>query len=326
MKVAVVLVNWRRPTLTARCLDSLASLDRGHELDVIVVDNASGDGSIALLQTGYPHVTTLANATNAGFTGGCNTGIRTALERGADLVWLLNNDAEVVPDALSHLLDAVARHPGADFFGSWVVQRSDPQVLWFAGGNFDRRTGRAAHVGYGERVDEQSAAATPFTDWLTGCSLVVRSEVLHRTGLLDDALFLYKEELDLQLRVAAARPDRGREMTVLVPLPLVHHEVGATTGTTSSKLGHAYMARNGLRLMCRHAGTAAPRWALFWLREFVVVPALRRRADLLRATWLGVRHVASPGPALLAALELAATLKTPAVGAKDAGTATFTQN
>ncbi len=111
---SVVIPNWNGVRYLPTCLDSLRSQRLG-DFEIIVVDNASTDGSRELLARDYPEVRLLALQSNRGFTGACNAGIRVA--QGA-IVVLLNNDTEAAPDWLAEVEAAFQRHSDAGIVAS----------------------------------------------------------------------------------------------------------------------------------------------------------------------------------------------------------------
>ena len=120
--VHIILVNFNGLDDTRACVESCLQLT--HErFQIVIVDNASADGSGSTLAADYAdedRVHVILNEANLGFAGGNNTGIAHALEHGADFVWLLNNDTFVDAQALSELVAAAAEHPEAGMFGSMV--------------------------------------------------------------------------------------------------------------------------------------------------------------------------------------------------------------
>src|SRR5258705_10163194 len=103
-RLFVIIVNWNGKQDTLACLSSLEKIERKNiEVHVVVVDNGSTDGSVGEISKKYPKVTVIPAGSNLGFTGGNNIGIAHALDRGADFVWLLNNDTIVDRHALSFL-------------------------------------------------------------------------------------------------------------------------------------------------------------------------------------------------------------------------------
>lgn len=214
MKLGVVVLNWNGEEVTPRCLDSLLASacppDR-----IVVVDNASTDGSADLIRGRYPQVVLIENDSNLGFAEGNNVGIRCLLEREFDLVLLLNNDAMVEPECLCELKRAAETHPAAAY-GATIHEVAAPGRLWYAGGSIDRLTLDARHETF---AAESPRAARP-TDFITGCCAMFRSDAVRRIGLLDGDFFAYYEDLDWCLRAKAAG-----ERLYYVPAAVIRHDV-----------------------------------------------------------------------------------------------------
>src|SRR5262252_9133299 len=115
--VGVVIVNWRRPEATRVCLQALAAL-QSRNWFAVVVDNGAADFSLEGLRTTLPDAAYARSPVNLGFAGGYNLGMRAALERGAEWVWFLNDDAAPEPDALAELLAAARRPPAPALLGA----------------------------------------------------------------------------------------------------------------------------------------------------------------------------------------------------------------
>jgi len=293
---AAVVVHFGSADLTRRCLRSLGE-SYPQPGFVVVVDNDAAAGVFEPLDAAQGLEITVVDAGgNRGFAGGVNLGVDTAISRGASWCWLVNNDAIVLPDGLGLLLAALRANPSAAMVGSYIA-RSDGR-LWFGGGHWDHRSGRAVHEGYGLQVTE-AVHANPGpsaigTSWITGCSLLFRSTCFGDRGPFDEHLFLYKEELDWQLR--SHRPGQA----ILVPRVLVVHDGAAASGGGRSRVETTFMARNQLILAGRQAG----RWYLVWLATLlwhsVVGPA--GKGHFRRARWSldGMRATRTPPHVLLA--------------------------
>jgi GT2 family glycosyltransferase len=292
-RVAVVLVNYRGWRDTIECLGSLGAVQYEPRLDLIVVDNGSGDESCAEIRSRFPEVFLLEMGKNLGFAGGCNAGMRSARERGNDFIWLLNNDTTVDPQAARALVDVARAHPEGCFFGSIISFASDPQRIWFGGGRYGGKTGFLENVGFNRPVSEFDGHAGAIrTDWITGCSLLIRCSLLDEIGFMDDDFFLYLEELEWQLR----RPHSAW----IVPRALVQHKSGRSTGGTSkARLGRLFMSRNFLKLARRRAGKYLPLWLGRWAVYHVVGPALKGRFRLAWAALAGVAELRSPGASIV---------------------------
>lgn len=216
-----VVVHYRCLDDTLRCLRSL--LHHAPDLPVVVVDNASGDGSRAALEAGCavrPATTLVCSEHNRGFGAGCNLGIEEALAQNAGLrhVLLLNPDTTVTAGFLERLLDTAAHHPDAGVVGC-RIRRPDGSV-WFENGRLRRWTLSRSHV----RAPE--GAAVFETGFVTGALMLVDAALL-RDGLrFDERYFLYAEDLDLCCEVRA----RGRTLWVDTRAEVVHAEGGSQRG------------------------------------------------------------------------------------------------
>src|SRR5581483_12156776 len=109
-RVHVVILNWNGWENTSVCLSSVQQLDYENR-HVVVVDNGSTDESAAYIRREFPNVELIETGINLGFAGGCNAGIRRAMDESADYVWLLNNDTRVSVNALRALVDRAERDP-----------------------------------------------------------------------------------------------------------------------------------------------------------------------------------------------------------------------
>jgi len=287
---AAVVLNWRRPEDT---LGAVASLRRSSwsRLDVLVVENGSGDDSVERLSAELPDgVELLVMDRNLGFAGGSNAGIRRAIERGADFVFLLNSDARVTETTVQGLINALIANPEAGAAGPAVLGATDPPVLESLGGVIDLRSGRIRHLGAGQPWAAQRPAPDPRpTDMINGCAFMVRRKAVERAGLMDERFFCYLEEADWCLRLAAA----GLPV-LLVPGETVRHSGGASLGGTSSALRVYFGVRNHLLLLRRNAGRRLPgRWlravnvSALWLLFLLLSSGIRKREGLAML-WRGL--------------------------------------
>jgi GT2 family glycosyltransferase len=245
-KVDIILVNWNRADLTIECLRSLKAIDNpDHEL--IIVDNASTDGSAGVLKSSFPDARLFVNDRNLGFAGGNNVGVRYAVDNNADYVLLLNNDTEVDPRFLSELVAATEADPKIGIAGSKIYYFSEPRRLWYAGGSVDLWTGDTHHIGENE-LDSGQYDVAKDTDYVSGCAMLIKRRVLEEIGLLDERMFLYYEDSDY-----CTRARRHGYRVVYVPSSLVWHKVSSTTGKVKD-LQLFYGTRNMLIFEKRNAG------------------------------------------------------------------------
>lgn len=227
---------------------------------------------------------------NLGFSGGNNLGITQALDHGADLVMLLNNDTVVSPDLVRALLPPLD-DPAVGITGPVITYFDHPEMAWFAGGLYRPLLGYTFHPGM-DRPAPPPGDSRP-SDFITGCTLLARREVFERIGLLWEELFLYFEDAEFCLRAGQAGI-----RCALVSRPLVRHKVSASAGQRGSNRltpdRAYYFGRNPLLMARRLARRSWPvRGGLGFLTIIVPIMMLRlaRAGDLpaLRAYGAGVR-------------------------------------
>jgi GT2 family glycosyltransferase len=238
VRLVAVVLNWNGGDETPRALASLAGIE------TICVDNGSTDGSDAEVERRFPEVELIRNGANLGFAGGCNVGIRAALERGADWVLLLNDDAVAGPGLAEALERAAAARPDAGVLACKVLSEDGATVM-YAGASFNatlgysgRRTGFGQPDSFHERRDVERA---------DGAAMALSRTALDRVGLFDERLFAYVEDVDLSLRVRAA----GLAV-VLVPDAVIRHRGSASTGGAASTTNLYYSTRNTIAVVERH--------------------------------------------------------------------------
>ena len=227
--IAVIVLTWNGRDLTLDCLDSLARVATPG-VRVIVVDNASADGTAEAIRARFgADVTVLSNPSNLGYAAGNNAGIERALNDGADLILLLNNDTVVDPAFIDELVRGLAAAPGAGIVGPKTYYASPPDRIWFAGGEVSLWRGTARHIGI--RQTDRGQYDTPRdVDYVSGCALLARREVFDRIGMLDTAYRAYFEDTDFCMRAARA----GFRIRY-VPAAKVWHRISASTGGQLSR-------------------------------------------------------------------------------------------
>jgi GT2 family glycosyltransferase len=194
MRPAVYIPNFNGSRQIGRALRSLREQSR--PVDVVVADNGSSDGSVELMRAEFPEVTVLAFGRNLGFGPALNRAVR---ERPADPVILLNNDVECEPRFVEALLDSLGE--GVQSVAGVLVQEREPALIDSAGVVADRTL-----MGFDYLHGEPLAAALSAPDPLgpTGGAALYRHAAFEAVGGFDERIFLYYEDLDLALRMAAA--------------------------------------------------------------------------------------------------------------------------
>ncbi|MDF2564626.1 MAG: hypothetical protein K0Q53_1021 [Massilibacillus sp.] len=226
--VAIILVNWNGYNDTKECLKSLNSLSFNN-FRVFVVDNCSTDNSFENLKTllankNYLYkIDLIKTEKNLGFAGGNNIAIKKAYSLGIKYIWLLNNDTVVDQRALSALVERMESNADVGIAGSKIYYYGS-DTLWFAGGKFDIRTGKTAHIGYKEK-DNVIYNVEKEVDYITGCSLIFRTNLINKIGYINENYFLYYEETDFNIRA-----HKHGWKILYVPKSVVYHKVSMASG------------------------------------------------------------------------------------------------
>jgi GT2 family glycosyltransferase len=219
-KLAIIVVNWNSYELTRDTINSLNATTY-KEYDIIVVDNASSDGSAAELKNDFPFIILLQSDSNRGFTGGNNIGMQYALDHGYELQLLLNNDVEVEPSFLEPLIK-VFNNKNIGAAQPLIYFHHNHELIWNAGSKYNSLLGITSTPGYNSLDKGQTQKnIQKQIDWITGCAFMIRSNVLQEVGLLTEAFFIYYEDVDLSFKIKRA----GYELAY-VPSSVIYHIAG----------------------------------------------------------------------------------------------------
>jgi N-acetylglucosaminyl-diphospho-decaprenol L-rhamnosyltransferase len=284
MDLSVIVVSWNVRDLLRRCLQSVVAAPASGEggaartpnLEILVVDNASADGSAAMVRAEFPMVNVIANDQNRGFTAANNQGL--AASRGRSLL-LLNPDAELVGNALAEMVDCLEAHPEAGVVGPQLLypdgsvqssRRRFPTLAtalvestvvqeWWR----DNRILRRYYM-----LDSPSSPLSPPApdepqpvDWLVGACLLVRRAAYEQVGGLDEGFFMYSEELDWCRRIKGA----GWEVLYLPTARVIHHEGKSSEQVVPAR--HIHFQSSKVRYFRKHYG----RFQAELLRRFLLL-------------------------------------------------------
>jgi N-acetylglucosaminyl-diphospho-decaprenol L-rhamnosyltransferase len=286
--LSVIIVSWNVRDLLRACLASLAAGAAATDVypsltvEVMVVDNASADGSTAMVAAEYPHVRLIANQENRGFTGGNNQGLALALGR---YVLFLNPDTVVSPGALSTMVAYMEAHPDVGALGprlrygdgspqssarrfptlATALFESTP-LAWHWPDNRWARAYRMEEEGLqieDSRLEIRTATdmaanlqssifnlASP-VDWVVGAALLTRRAVLEQIGGFDEGYFMYSEELDWCRRAALA----GWQTVYLPTAEIIHYEGKSSEQVVAAR--HIRFHRSRVRYFRKFHGRAA---------------------------------------------------------------------
>lgn len=250
--LAIIIVNWNSYDDTAACLSSLRQLTFA-AYEIVVVDNASEDGSGQRLKDEFDEITLLVNSKNEGFTGGNNRGIQYALDAGFEYLMLLNNDTIVTPGFVQPLLQVLQAHDvGA--VQPKILYESERNIIWNAGTGFNRWGFFPYTLGQG-KADHAFGNHARRIPWITGCCFLVKAKIVREVGALDDQFFIYYEDTDWSLRIRKAGYHLQYE-----PASKIYHKVGRSHKNRSSEgegnlspFAHYITLRNHMYILRKHA-------------------------------------------------------------------------
>jgi GT2 family glycosyltransferase len=252
---AVILAH-NELSYTRECLTSILALDPPADR-VLLVDNASVDGTAARVAEEFPDVIVLSLRENRYFAGGVNAGLARALAEGAGSVLLLNNDLVLERGALGILARALEEDPARGAVGPKLFFFEPPDRIWFAGGVITRGTGLIRHRGV-HRKDDAFPDGPREVDYLSGAAVLLSRRALESVGLLDPAYVMYVEDADWCARARRAGFTLGYE-----PAARGWHHVSVTSGGGLTPLKAYFRLRSGALFLSRYA--AAWERPIAWL-------------------------------------------------------------
>lgn len=283
-RVCILILNTNRRDDTLECLASLAEAIDARDR-VCVLDNASTDGSVEAIRLGFPWVEVLPLSQNLGYAGNNNVGIAHALEQGAEWVFVLNEDTVLAADCLREMLATAESDPRIGIVGPLVLHHDEPEVIQSAGGAID------AHLRPYHRDANEPLAVGPIApravDWISGCAICVRAEVIRAVGMLDERFFYYWEETEWCLRAGEA----GWQI-MLAPNARLWHK-GVQRNYNPGPSVAYYNTRNRLLTLDKHhaplrAWLVAYAEILRTLASYSVRPRWRARRASRDAIWAGL--------------------------------------
>lgn len=246
MKVIAVVLNWRRPTDTIACVASVR--ETAPDVELLIIDNASDDGSVEQIRAAHPDVDLIVNDDNLGYAGGNNVGMREAIARGADAVLVLNNDLVVLPGCIKALAGYLATHEKVGIVGPLSLRGDDPTLVDFMGARVSVRDMALVAQGRDLPLDEAGLAPVLPSDYITGSALMIRSRLIETLGGFDERFFLVWEDVDLSLRAAKTMyPERG-----IISAARVVHARSVSFGGEASPLYWYFFVRNSFLFLSVH--------------------------------------------------------------------------
>lgn len=265
MRLSIVIVSCNARVDLEACLGSLSAAPPRRPHEIVVVDNASTDGSVAAVRAGWPGVRLIARASNDGFSVANNAGIRAT---SGGLILLLNSDTLVPPGAIDALAGRLLADDTAAVAGPRLVDGAGRVELSFGAmisplAELRQKTLLALYNrGYApaRRYVERLTARERYVDWVSGAALLVRRADAEAAGLLDERFFLYTEDVDF----CAAIRKRGRRVLFTPAAGIVH--LRGRSRAAAGRAAEAAYRRSQLAFYEKHH----PGWAR-WLKLYLKI-------------------------------------------------------
>jgi GT2 family glycosyltransferase len=259
MDISVIIINWNSKAYVRQCLRSLAANSDGLKLEVIVVDNASGDGCGEMLAAEFPEARFIQSKKNLGFSGGNNMAAEAAA---APVLLFLNPDTEVRPGALRRLLEALKSQPRAGAVGARLLNsdgtlqtsciQAFPSVLGhLLDANLFRSLSPRARL-WGTAPLYSNAAQPSEIEGISGACILTRHEVFKQVHGFSEDYFMYYEDMDYCLKVQKA----GWRNYYVPDAEVVHHG-GKSSASAQSAFSCVMMAESGRRFFQKEGGSRA---------------------------------------------------------------------
>jgi GT2 family glycosyltransferase len=282
--VAAIVINYNGCDVTLLTLESLAKVEY-QELEIIVVDNGSTDGSFEVIEEKFPGVSQVRKEVNEGVAAGMNVGVNYALEGDCDYLLILNNDIEVDRQMISELVSVGESERSVGCVGPKTYYHGDRERLWSAGGTLQFREAVTAERGMGEE-DLGQYDKVQEVDYINGCAMLVKRHVMERVGLFDPTYFIGVEDADWCMRMK-----RKGYRCAYTPHAILFHMVSHTLGNYT--VGRTFHTGRSTAIFVRRYATAG-QWANFWVYLLGAIPAAYLRElfkgneEAARSKWRGV--------------------------------------
>ena len=217
-KVLISILNWNGGNETINCLNSILN-STFQSYSILIIDNASTDGSVNLIKQQFPWITVIENSDNLGFASAQNQGVQFALKNGYEYVWILNNDTIVNSETLQYLVKALDRNQAIGAVSPVIFESSSSgeEKIQFCGCSvvwdshyFD------LHATLDDALASQDENPDKICLW--GTAMFVRTELMANLGGFDDRLFAYYEDLDFSIKII-----RAGFFNKIIPEATVYH-------------------------------------------------------------------------------------------------------
>jgi len=264
-KVWAVVTNWNGGSRNLDCVASLIAEGLSPER-IVFVDNGSHDGSLELVKSEHPGLSYVENGQNEGFARGAAMGAERAMAGGCEAVFFVNNDVTLLAGCVDPLVSVLVEEPRVGLVGPRVLFQRERSRVWSAGGRVSWRTNVLTLLGHGQD-DSPEWELEREVDFVCGCALLVRRQVLEEVGGFQPEWFAYFEDADLGVRAR-----REGWSSRVVGRAACLHDASASTGGGKSPRRKYMMGLNSVWFLRAHGSPG--RWLSFVLFDVLTLPLL----------------------------------------------------
>lgn len=284
-KIAFVILNYNNLTDTIECIQSIHK-NKNKDYIVIIVDNASTDGSGQKLKQIFTEDICLLRNKNDGYAAGNNFGIQHALQLGVDYICILNNDVVIPENFVDTVFKSMESNPKISIIGPVVCNYNARELVQSAGAKVDLWTGRGKLLYNNMNVDKLPNNLVT-CDYLSGAAFIARTDVFNQVGLLPEFYFLYFEETDWFFKAR-----RQGVIMECIPDLKVYHKGSASVNKVKG-LSAYYMTRNQVIFEWRNANSIQFGVFIFYalLRYIYLIFRKRQKSNVLLAFINGIKFL-----------------------------------
>ncbi len=245
INTAILILNWNGAAFLEDCLNSVLPM-ASDNTRICVIDNHSNDNSVSFVTENYPGVDLIQLSENYLYAGGNNRGAAAIRDLQAEYYLFLNNDTVADSAMVTELLKASDKFGKENVYGPKILYNDAKDRLWYAGGNLNLRKGVMSHRGIRE-TDTGQYDRIEETGFVTGCCLMISSDLFQKLNGFDESFRMYNEDVDLCLR---ARTLNSR--CYFVPEARLYHKVSASIGGNLSVAKNRRKLRSAWQLYKKH--------------------------------------------------------------------------
>ena len=237
------MVNWKQYELTKSCIISLLKSEF-ENFKIILIDNESNFKELKALKKQFKEIVTFSNQHNLGFCKANNQAIKYAIKNNFELVMLLNNDTEVDKNFIDPLINKIKKDNSVGAVQPLIMNYNKRDSVWSAGGYINK------FFGYTSTIKNPNRNLG--LDWVTGCCILLKADIIKKVGLIDENFFAYYEDVDWSFRIK----DLGYSLNLVNTSLVYHHgskssENSSFEGNLSPKV-HYLNFKNHIYLLRKH--------------------------------------------------------------------------